>query len=95
MGNIKDIGSSIFGAVTDIVGGVGTNFAATADTNEAMAQRLQVENQLALSGAVAANKRAEENQRLIKNAVYFILIVVAFISVVSMLPKITKAFNNA
>lgn len=63
--------------VIEYAGGIFTNSARNASSeaaqNEALAERLRINNQIALQNAETEKERSEKNQELIKTVIYIIL----------------------
>lgn len=70
---LKDFGLQILDTAGDVVTGFGTNFTAAADSNQAIADRINVENQLALISAQEKAKRNAENDKLMKSVIFVLL----------------------
>lgn len=73
---LSSLGIGVVDTLGDFVGGLGTNFTANSNANLNMADRIAVENSLALSSFQAEEKRKQERDELIKTVTYVLLALV-------------------
>lgn len=89
----EQLGTEVVGTVTEVIDAFGDNYQNAASATTAAIDRAKVENILAIKNAELSEKRQAEREKIIKNAVYGLLILIAIVTLSFAGIKIAKAIK--